>query len=103
MLAAALILASLAEATLRGGPTTRPQGPRLAFAAAPKVHFKLHLVSQTRTKVTFAWKRQRGIDGYRFVRNGVVVSRTFDRSTTTATFWKGSRYAVEALRVSKGR
>ena len=38
-----------------------------------------------------------------FVRNGVVVSRTFDRSTTRATFWKGFHYAVDLLRVSAGK
>jgi hypothetical protein len=103
VLSAALIPATIAGATSSGGPKSTIQAPRLTFVPAPKVQFQLRLVSQTRAKVTFAWKRQRGIDGYRFVRNGVVVSRTFDRSTTTATFWKGSRYAVEALRVTAGK
>jgi hypothetical protein len=117
MASAALILASVAGAASRDGARTPSQtgakhpvarskstlqGPRLTFVPAPKVDFKLRLASQTRTKVTFAWKPQRGIDGYRFVRNGVVVSRTLDRSTRTATFWKGSRYTVEGLRVIKG-
>jgi hypothetical protein len=101
-LSGALILVSVAGATSVARPTSTLQGPRLTFVPAPKVDFKLRLASQTRTKVTFTWKRQRGIDGYRFLRNGVVVSRTFDRSTRSATFWKGSRYAVEGLQVIRG-
>ena len=83
-------------------PTTSTQRSRLVFVAAPKVAFKLRLASQTPRKVTFAWKRQPGIDGYRFLRNGVIVSRTFDPSARTATFWKGRRYAVDLLRVMAG-
>ena len=101
-LSAALILVSVAGATSVARPKSTLQGPRLTFVPAPKVDFKLRLASQTRTKVTFTWRRQRGIDGYRFLRNGVVVSRTFDRSTRSATFWKGSRYAVEGLQVIRG-
>lgn len=70
------------------------------FRSAPRVEFKLRVVARTPTTITFRWKRQPGIDGYRFVRNGAVVSKTFDRSTTTATFWKGSRYAVAAVRMT---
>ena len=71
-----------------------------AFLASPTVEFELRLLSETRKTVTFGWKRQPTADGYQFVRDGVVVSRTLDRNTTSATFWKGSRYAVEILRVS---
>ena len=79
------------------------RGVRLVFVAAPKVDFELRLVSRTPKTVTFSWKRQPGADGYQFMRNGTVVSRTFDRSTTTATFWKGTRYAVHVLRKAPGK
>jgi len=79
------------------------QRGRLIFVPARRIDFKLRLVSQTPRKVTFAWQRQPGIDGYGFLRNGIVVSRTFDRTVTRATFWKGSRYAVDLLRVRSGR
>jgi hypothetical protein len=102
-------MALVAGAVSQGGvkhsgarPKSTLQGPRLTFVAAPRIDFRLRLASQTPTKVTFAWKRQRGIDGYRFVRNGVVVSRTSDRSTRAATFWKGARYAVVGVRLVKG-
>ena len=66
------------------------------------VDFTLRPVARTATTVTFTWKRQSGADGYAFVRNGVPVARTLDPSQTTATFWKGSRYAVDVLHVSGG-
>ena len=53
--------------------------------------------------MTFSWKRQPRADGYRLLRNGIAVAQTFDRSTTSATFWKGRRYAVEVLRVAPGK
>ena len=91
MFSAGLVFSLVAGAASQAGlkhvslkSTASLQGPRLTFVAAPKVDFRLRLASQTRSKVTFAWKPQRGIDGYRFVRNGVVVSRTSDRSTRSA-------------------
>jgi hypothetical protein len=75
----------------------------LVFRPAPKIDFRLRLVRQTKKTVTFSWKRQPTADGYRFLRNGIAVAQTLDRSTTSATFWKGSRYAVEVLRVAPGR
>jgi hypothetical protein len=81
----------------------RHTSPRLVFVPAKKIDFRLHLASQTRRTVTFTWKRQPGADGYRFLRNGVLVAQTFDASTTRATFWKGSRYAVEVLRRGPGK
>jgi hypothetical protein len=75
----------------------------LVFRPAPKIDFRLRLVRQTKRTVTFSWKRQSSADGYRFLRNGVAVAQTFDRSTTTATFWRGSRYAVEVLRVAQDK
>jgi hypothetical protein len=80
--------------TTRGG---------IVLVPAPKINFRLRLVRTTKRTVTFAWKRQRGIEGYRFLRNGVVVAQTFVRSTTRVTFWKGSRYEVQALRRVPGK
>ena len=77
----------------------------LVLTSAPlarSTDFELKKIAQTDKTVTLAWKRQPGADGYRFLRNGVVVSRTFDRSTTTVTFWKGSRFTVEVLHRSAG-
>ena len=73
---------------------------RFVFHSAPWIDFRLRLVSETAKTITFAWKRQPVADGFQFVRNGVVVSQTFDRTTTRATFWKGFHYAVDLLRVS---
>jgi len=109
---AVVVLHKKAGRVVRGPRATyvpiAKKGPRraarLVFVAAPNVEFKLRLVSRTQKTVTFAWKRQPGADGYQFVRNGVVVSRTFDRSTTTATFWKnGTRYAVDVIRRAPGK
>jgi hypothetical protein len=82
------------------GSKSTLQGPRLTFVPASRIDFRLRLVSETAKTITFAWKRQPVADGFQFVRNGVVVSRTFDRRTTRATFWKGFHYAVDLLRVS---
>ena len=76
---------------------------KLVVVPAKKIDFRLRLIRQTPRLVTFAWQRQAAADGYRFIRNGVAVSQTFDEATTSATFWKGSRYAVEVLRRVKGK
>ena len=97
--------AAAAKSKAKSAPTrskTTKQRPHLVFVGARPVDFKLRLAEQTARKVTFAWKAQRGVDGFRFLRDGVVVSKTFDRSLTRATFWKGSRYAVDLLRVMPG-
>src|SRR5262245_39783909 len=76
----------------------------LVFAAgatsAPE--FTLRPASHTAKTVTFTWPRQPGADGYLLLRNGVPVARTLNPSITTATFWKGSRYAVAVLRRATG-
>jgi len=82
---------------------TPTRGRHLVFVSAPKIDFRLHLVRRTSKTLTFSWKRQPGADGYQFMRNGVVVSRTFDRSTTSATFWKGTRYAVHVVKKAPGK
>jgi hypothetical protein len=82
---------------------TRNGRQEFVFLSSPTVEFELRLLSETRKTITFGWKRQPAADGYQFVRNGVVVSRTLDRTTTSATFWKGSRYAVEIIRVAPDR
>ena len=76
---------------------------RLVFVPARKIDFRLRLVGRTRRALTFAWKRQPTVDGYRFIRNGKVVSQTFDRTVTRVTFWKGASYVVEALRQTPGK
>ena len=83
--------------------TARKARSGLVFRPAPKIDFRLRLVRQTKRTVTFSWKRQPGADGYRFLRNGIAVAQTFDRSTRTVTFWKGSRYMVEVLRIAPGK
>jgi hypothetical protein len=61
-------------------------------------------VSQTGATVTLAWKPQNGAAGYVFIRDGIVLSRTFDRATRRATFWQGTRYSVGVLyRKKNGR
>src|SRR5688572_10112764 len=59
--------------------------------------FKLRPVSKSTRTITVAWDRQPDAVGYLFLRNGVVVSRTLDTATATATFWKGKKYAVQTL------
>ena len=70
---------------------------------ARKIDFRLRLVGRTSRALTFGWKRQPTVDGYRFIRNGKVVSQTFDRTVTRVTFWKGASYVVEALRQTPGK
>lgn len=81
-------------------PVRAKRSARLVFVPASTPPFALRLVASTPKTVTFAWKSQPGAQGYRFVRDGAVVARTMRGSTTTATFWKGSRYAVDLLRLS---
>ena len=83
-----------------GTKTVAGQRTALVYEPAPSSQFRLRLLSQTAKTVTFGWKRQPGVDGFQFVRDGVVISRTFDDSTTSASFWKGKRYAVDLLRVT---
>ena len=47
---------------------------RLVFVPARKIDFRLRLVGRTSRALTFGWKRQPTVDGYRFIRNGKVVS-----------------------------
>ena len=93
------------RATFRSTDTTTSRRGRapLVFVRAPSAPFKLRVTATTPSKVTFAWRRQPGADGYRFVRNGVVVAKTLDSKTTSVTFWKGRRYAVDALRVTPSK
>ena len=89
----------LASDPCREDPWSDPQdSARVRRRPSPK--FSLRLVDRTRKTVTFAWAPQPGADGYRFVRDGAVVARTMKSSATTATFWKGSRYAVDVLRLA---
>ena len=89
------------RSTIAGkGPATRSG---LVFRPAPKIDFRLRLGRQTKRTVTFTWKRQPKADGYRYLRDGVAVAQTFDRSATSATFSKGRRYAVEVLRFAPGK
>ena len=76
---------------------------RLVFVPARKIDFRLRLVGRTSRALTFGWKRQPTVDGYRFIRNGKVVSQTFDRTVTRVTFSKGASYVVEALRQTPGK
>ena len=74
----------------------------LVSTASSARDFTLRPVAKTGKTVTFSWPRQPGADGYSLIRNGVPVARTMNPSTTTATFWKGSRYTVAVLHVAKG-
>ena len=74
----------------------------LVSAAGSARDFTLRPAAQTDKTVTFSWPRQQGADGYLFLRNGILVARTMNGSATSATFWKGSRYAVSVLHVAKG-
>jgi hypothetical protein len=72
----------------------------LALAVEPNC-FDVRKVSETSTTVTLGWDRQSG-DGYRFYRDELAVSRTFDPSRVQVRFLKGSGYRVEVLHVSAG-
>jgi hypothetical protein len=63
--------------------------------------FDVRKVSETSSTVTLGWDRQPG-DGYRFYRDGLAVSRTFDPSRVSVRFSKGAGYRVEVLHVSAG-
>lgn len=88
---------------IAASPGAKTTASGLVFRPAPRIDFRLRLVRQTKRTVTFTWKRQPGVDGYRFVRNGKTVAQTLKRSTSKVTFWKGSRYAVVALRRGPGK
>lgn len=65
--------------------------------------FDVRKVSETATTITLGWDAQPGADGYRFYKDGVAVSRTFDPSRTTVKFSKDAQtYGVTVLRVSEG-
>jgi hypothetical protein len=70
-------------------------------AASSATSFQVFKISETQNSITLGWARQPG-DGYRFWRNGVVVSRTFDPSRTSVKFSKGLSYKVEVQLVSFG-
>ena len=74
----------------------------LIFRPAPKIDFRLRLVRQTKRTVTFSWKRQPAsrtdIASCERDRGSADVDRS-----TTVTFWKGSRYMVEVLRIAPGK
>jgi hypothetical protein len=101
--AAGKVLVPFRRAVVLASPGAKTTASGLVFRPAPRIDFRLRLVRQTKKTVTFTWKRQPGVDGYRFVRNGKTVAQTFKRSTSKATFWKGSRYAVVALRRGPGK
>jgi hypothetical protein len=72
----------------------------VALAVDPNC-FDVRKVSETASTITLGWDRQ-ACDGYRFYRDGVLVSRTFDPRRVSVRFSKGSSYRVEALHVSAG-
>lgn len=72
--------------------------------AAGAASFTVRPVAQTGATVTLAWKPQDGAAGYVFIRDGIVLARTFDRATTRTTFWQGKKYGVGILyRQKNGR
>jgi hypothetical protein len=72
----------------------------VALAVDPNC-FDVRKVSETASTITLGWDRQAG-DGYRFYRDGVAVSRTFDPARVTVRFAKGHDYRVEVLKVTTG-
>jgi hypothetical protein len=70
-------------------------------AASSATSFQVWKVSETQNSITLGWNRQPG-DGYRFYKDGVVVSRTFDPSRTSVKFSKGQSYKVEVQIISYG-
>jgi hypothetical protein len=72
----------------------------VALAVDPNC-FDVRKVSETASTITLGWDRQ-DADGYRFYRNDVPVSRTFDPSRTTARFSKPGTYRIEVLKVTSG-
>jgi hypothetical protein len=63
--------------------------------------FDVRKVNETASTITLGWDRQQA-DGYRFYRNGVPVSRTFDPARTSARFSKPGTYRIEVLKVTAG-
>lgn len=61
----------------------------------------LNVVSQTSTKITFAWTPVAGCAGYVFYADGKRVSNSWDPQKSSVTFAKGaSAYRVDAVAVS---
>jgi hypothetical protein len=70
-------------------------------SASSAATFQVWKVSETQNSITLGWAPQPG-DGYRFWRDGVVVSRTFDQARTTVKFSKGQSYKVEVQIITYG-
>jgi hypothetical protein len=70
-------------------------------AASSATSFQVWKVSETQNSITLGWAPQPG-DGYRFYRDGIVVSRTFDPARTSVKFSKGQSYKVEVQIISYG-
>jgi hypothetical protein len=62
--------------------------------------FCLDVLSETASTITFAWTPPQGADGYRFVRDGKVVSHTWDGTRSSVRFSKGKVYRVDVLDAS---
>jgi hypothetical protein len=62
--------------------------------------FCLDVVSETASTITFSWVPPPGADGYRFVRDGKVVSHTWDGTRSSVKFSKGRVYRVDVLDAS---
>jgi len=75
----------------------------MVASAAAAGSFEVRLLSQDATTITLGWDPQAGADGYRFYREGMAVSRTFDPARVSVRFGKGSdSYWVSVLHVSEG-
>jgi hypothetical protein len=63
--------------------------------------FCLEVVAETASTITLSWDPPEGARGYAFVRDGQVVSHTWDGTRSTVKFGKGGRvYRVNVLTVS---
>lgn len=71
-------------------------GAYVLDASSSPASLDLHLVSQTSSKITLGWTPQSGF-GYRFYRNNVFVSNTWDASRSTVVFSKATTYAVQVV------
>jgi hypothetical protein len=63
--------------------------------------FPVRRIAETQSSITLGWDKQPG-DGYRFYKDGVVVSRTFDPARTSVKFSKGQSYKVEVQLIQYG-